>query len=374
MKSIFIVFGLSALAIVSFNTASCAFQVSDFSEEVERSIHDRLEYGKYVSIMIGIVDTEGSRYYSYGTVSPTSDKAADEKSVYEIGSITKVFTTILLADMAQKGELRLDDPIERYLPDHVEAPTRNGHSITLAHLATHTSGLTRMPDNFAPTNVSNPWSDYSISQLYKALSNYTLQRDIGEDSEYSNYGFALLGTILTLRSGMTYGELIKLHIADEIGLKDTGTLLTPNMQERLVKGHRGGVEVPNWSRQVYGHGGLISTAKDLLRFVAANAGLIDTPLYSAMQLTHQPVALFGAKKMAPSLGWEVRTKDKITVIYHDGSTGGYKSFAGFLKGGKKGVIVLTNSKGSVVDLGRHLIHPSFALKDIDYLIKKSGNL
>ena len=127
-----------------------AFQISDFSEEVARNIHERIEYGKYVSIMVGIVDTAGPRYYSYGTVSPTSNKTPDENSVYEIGSITKVFTTILLADLVQKGELRLDDPIERFLPDNVETPTRNGYSIRLAHLATHTSELARMPDNFAP--------------------------------------------------------------------------------------------------------------------------------------------------------------------------------------------------------------------------------
>ena len=124
LKSPFIVFCLGTLAIVSFNRALYAFQVSDFAEEIERNIHERLEYGKYVSIMVGIVDTEGPRYYSYGTVSPTSNKTPDENSVYEIGSITKVFTTILLADLMQKSEIRLDDPIERYLPNHVETPQK----------------------------------------------------------------------------------------------------------------------------------------------------------------------------------------------------------------------------------------------------------
>ncbi len=184
-----------------------ADQTLGIPANVRETIRFRVEHGYNVGIIVGIVDPNGTRYYSYGKTAVSGSQRLDETSVFEIGSITKVFTTIILADMAEGGKVDLDDPIEKYLPKSVRVPTRKGQSITLAHLATHTSSLPRMPDNFLPSDANNPYADYSVEQMYEFLSGYTLQRDIGAQYEYSNYGGGLLGHILALRSGMSYEEL-----------------------------------------------------------------------------------------------------------------------------------------------------------------------
>ena len=161
-----------------------------------------------------------------------------------------------------------------------------------------------MPDDFTLANNV----DYAVEQMYEFLSHHTLRRDIGAEYEYSTYGVGLLAHILTLRSAMSYEELVRRRIGDVIGLEDTRITLTPAMQRRLAKGHFLGFEMPNWDAPptLAGAGGLRSTARDMLRFLAANMGLEETPLYAAMQLTHQPRIEAGGAGMHVGLGWRMR--------------------------------------------------------------------
>ena len=342
-----------------------AQQAADLPDAVKESIHQRVDYSTDVGIVVGIIDEAGPRYYSYGRLAVSNDQPPDEHTVFEIGSISKVFTAILLADMAEHGELALDDPIQQYLPDDVTAPTRNGQSITLAHLSTHTSGLARMPDNFAPANPSNPYADYTIEQLYDFLGRYTLPRDIGAEYEYSNLAVGLLGQLLARRAGMDYEGLVKARLTDALGMTETGITLTPAMQDHLATGHANGIEVENWDiPTLAGAGALRSTAHDMLRFLAANMGLTETPLYAAMQTTHQTRVENAAGGMDVGLGWHIRKSDAAETVWHNGGTGGYRTFAGFVKGGNKGVVVLTNSTRGADDIGFHLLDPSFPLQPV----------
>src|SRR5207247_418034 len=145
---------------------------------------------------------------SYSKPNKTGDKAVNGDSVFEIRSVSKVFTATLLADMVERGEVSLSDPISKYLPTSLKTPTRNGKEITLLDLSTQTSGLPRLPDNLAPKNPLNPYADYSVEQMYAFLSRYTLTRDIGSKYEYSNLCVGLLGHILALRAGTDYETLV----------------------------------------------------------------------------------------------------------------------------------------------------------------------
>ena len=118
----------------------------------------------------------------------------DGDTVFEIGSITKVFTSLILADMVERGEVKLDDPVSKFLPASVTVPSRNGRQITLLDISMQISGLPRMPNNMKPADPENPYADYDPAKLYEFLSGYTLQRDIGEKYEYSNLAVGLLGT------------------------------------------------------------------------------------------------------------------------------------------------------------------------------------
>jgi len=196
--------------------SACQAQITN---EVTSNIRLRVDNGTNTGIVVGIIDADGPHYYSFGVKSLKSNEAVDEYSVFEIGSISKTFTGIILADMVLNDEMNLDDPLQKYLPEGITAPTRNGESIKLVQMANHTSSLPRMPDNFKPANPANPFADYSEKQLYDFLDNYELTRDIGSQYEYSNYAAGLLGHIMATMRGVTYEELMIDVIAGAIGSK-----------------------------------------------------------------------------------------------------------------------------------------------------------
>jgi CubicO group peptidase (beta-lactamase class C family) len=344
--------------------ANATAQQVEITEEIRASIRARVDNHYEVGVVVGVIDDRGPRYYGYGETSFGNGRTPDENTVFEIGSITKVFTSTLLADLVQRGDLTLDTPIEDLLPANVTAPTRGGRSITLRSLATHSSGLPRLPGNLAPANPSNPYADYTVEQLYDFLSGHELARDIGAQYEYSNLGAGLLGHLLALRHGSTYERAIEERIAQPLGMRDTRVALTPSMTSRLALGHAGTTPVPNWDiPTLAGAGALRSTARDMLTFLAANAGLSETPLSPALHATHEPQAPAGPN-MQVALGWHVRTGENGETVWHNGGTGGYRTWAGFRPTERVGVVVLTNTSTSADDIGFHMLDPSFPLTEV----------
>jgi len=268
-------------------TLSCvsAFPQVPSDTEIRKILSDRVGAANNgTGIVVGVVDANGRRVVSYGSLAKNDTRKLDGDTVFEIGSMTKVFTSLVLMDMARKGEVALNDPIAKYLPPSVKVPERNGRQITLADLSTQSSGLPRLPTNLKPKDDNNPYADYTVQDLYDFLSGYKLTRDIGSLYEYSNLGVGLLGHVLTLRAGMSYEAMVRSRVCDPLGLKDTRVTLTPEMKARLAVGHNGGLaEVANWDiPTLAGAGALRSTANDMLTFLAANLGFVQTPLAGAM--------------------------------------------------------------------------------------------
>ena len=348
--------------LVGFNPI-CQAQETPISDKVKENIKSRVDNGINVGIVVGIITSNRTTFYSYGVKSLESNEVVDENSVFEIGSISKTFTGILLADMDLKGELNLDDPLQELLPVGITAPTRNGESIKLVNMSNHTSSLPRMPNNFAPTNPANPYVDYSEKQLYDFLDGYKLTRDIGSEYEYSNYAAGLLGHVLATKSQMTYEELMVEVIAKPLRLKNTRIVFTPKMKKNLAMGHSNGVEVENWDlTTLAGAGAIRSTAVDMLKYLAANMGIEKINLYPSMQLAHKNSRSEGSSPIV-GLGWHTMVRDETEIIWHNGGTGGYRTFAGFIKEGDKGVVVLSNSNASVDDIGIHLLHQASPLNN-----------
>ena len=199
-----------------------------------KEIHDMLVnyidvQHKSHGIVVGVITKRGREIIAYGHFDGADSRVPDGDTVFEIGSISKVFTSLLLADMVVKGEVKLDDPISKYLPASINAPTRNGKQITLLDLATHYSGLPRMP-------VGWTW-DYSPEQMFESLSHYQLTRDPGQKYEYSNYAVGLLGQILALRAGTDYETLLRTRITEPLGMQSTAIHLTPAMKANFTPGH-----------------------------------------------------------------------------------------------------------------------------------------
>ena len=313
-----------------------------------------------VGIVVGVIDPAGRRIVAYGSLNQGDPRPLNGDTIFEIGSFTKVFSSLLLADMFKSGEVALNDPISKYLPPGVKAPKHDGHAITLIDLSTHTSGLPRLPANLHPRDPQNPYADYTAADLYQFLSTYQLARDPGAQFEYSNLGGGLLGQLLALRAGTDYAALVRSRITGPLGMSSTGVTLTPDEKQRLAVGHNAGLKpVPNWDFQALaGAGALRSSANDMLTFLAAFLGYTKTPLAPAM------ASMLSVRRPAGPLGeiglaWLITKAAPHEIVWHNGGTFGYRSFIGFDPKTRAGVVVLSNTftAAGVDDIGMHLLDP-----------------
>lgn len=338
----------------------CSYAQPNLSNELSGNAKLRVANGQNIGMVIGLIDSSGVNYYSYGVKSLQTDDAIDEQTVFEIGSISKVFTGILLADQVRKGAMNLNDPIDLHLPDGIKSPTFSGVPIQLVHLSNHTSGLPRLPANFAPADLTNPYADYSQTQLYDFLSSYELTREAGSQYEYSNFGAGLLGHLLATKNDVGYEALMQEILAKPLGLEDTKIALSTGMEKNMATGHNMGYEVGNWDLPTLaGAGAIRSTASDLVKFLQFNMGLEAHDLYEAMRLSQQNSRTDGGLP-AVGLGWH-RAGANADIIWHNGGTGGFRSFIGFVESEKRGVVILTNSSASVDDLGFRILQPDAPL-------------
>ena len=313
--------------------------------------------------MVGVVEPGSRRVVGYGRFAADNPSEPDGDTIFEIGSITKVFTSIVLADLVAQGAVEFETPVQRLLGTGVRVPSRNGAEITLHHLTTHSSGLPRLPDNLDPGDPANPFADYTVAQLYAFLSSHELVRDIGETVEYSNLGVGLLAHALAFADGTDYETLVSTRILEPLGMLDTSISLTPSRLARLAPGHDRALKpVSQWDiPALAGAGALRSTVNGLLTFVEANLGLRESPLHEAMAETHRPRRAYPAPNMEVGLGWILRNEHGRTVVWHGGGTGGYSSFLGFDPASGTGVVVLSNTASSVDDLGFYLLDSRFEL-------------
>lgn len=311
---------------------------------IEASIQEYLEASEAVGAAVGVIDQGKIQFFYYGKKSIHHGEPISENTIFEIGSITKVFTTLILMDMATNDDVKLDEPIETYLPD-IKIPEFEGKKITLRHLATHHSGLPSLPDNFNPKNLMNPYEDYTTGNLYHFLSHYNLQRAPEERFEYSNVGFGLLGHILSKKAGVEYEELVRKRICEKIGMKNTAITLSSQMEKHFAKGHHQKEEMPHWDiPTLAGAGALRSNIKDMTQFLAASMGLLKNSPISDLLKQCQKKQYESEQILGDiGLGWIISHPNKADIIWHNGGTGGFKTFLGFNPKTQKGIVVLLNS-------------------------------
>jgi len=307
-------------------------------------------------IAVGITDAAGHRVTGRG---PAGAAAFDGTTLFEIGSMSKVFTSLLLADMVQRGEVALDDPAEKYLPTGAKMPMRGGRKITLGDLATHRSGLPRLPDNLSFADPTNPYADYSQANLLDFLGRYELTRDIGSQFEYSNLGVGLLGYLLARRAGTDYETLLKQRITIPLGMRDTTITLTPAQKARFATGHDQYMRSTSaWDLPTLaGAGAIRSTANDLLIFLDASIGTKPSPLTPAMKAMLSKRWPGVSPRVATGLGWMVLTTPPGDIVFHDGGTGGFRTVMAYDPAKRRGTVVLTNAaiEESISDIAFHLL-------------------
>jgi CubicO group peptidase (beta-lactamase class C family) len=285
----------------------------------------------------------------------------NQNTLFNLGSIWKTVTTLLLADMATQGIVNLNDPIDKYLPANVKVPEFNGTRITLEDLATHTSGLPEWPSNIwlnGKVGTLNP--HYDATLLYQALSNTKLTREPGSKFQYSSFGIGLLGHILSLKAGIPYEQLVKERILNVLGMNDTKiTLSQSDIKNRFPVGHMGGKEIstPTIPVIMADVGAYRSTAADMLKYVSANLGFLHTKLDNAIQLQHliihsiMPAANQINYSEYIALGWRILTNFGTETITHTGAINGWNANVAFTPAKQIGVVSLCSCDAADADMG-----------------------
>lgn len=324
-------------------------------KRVDSAARNYIQKGNTVGLSIGIIRNGVVHTYNYGETAAGNNQLPEVNSIYEIGSITKTFTATLLAYYANEGKLKLTDPITKYLPDSVSA-NKELQGINLEMLSNHTSGLSRLPDNFEfhSSDPHDPYKDYTKKHLYEYLKTCKLNNKPGESYVYSNFGVGLLGSILEQVSGKTFEEMVKEVIRTPLGMQNTEQHLTVAQRSRFVTAYNeDGKAASPWTFQVLAAcGALRSTLEDMLLYLKANMTPSQTELSRAIELTHK---ITYNKDIKLGLGWHMITVEGVQYYFHDGATYGSSSFLAFNIEKKLGLVVLSNSAISTNDLGVSLI-------------------
>lgn len=342
-------------AALLFSTTSVAAGAADDAQALLRA----RTVAPGVAIVVARIARDGTTTFEEaGTLA--GGQPANEHTLFEIGSVTKTFTATILASMVLDGSVKLDDPVQKYLPTGVHVPTRDGKAITLLDLADQHSGLPRMPDNWHPRDFEDPYIDYGVTQLYAYLNKASLTRDPGAQFEYSNLGLGLLGTALANRAGTSYTALLRKRVLDPLGMRETTIELNAAQRARFATGHTAdGDPAKPWNFAAFaGAGAIRSTVADMAKYV--RCGLGQGPLARACLFAQKPRSSFSGNQIG--LVWW--TDDVTHVTHHGGDTAGYHASVALAPDRSRGIVVLTNGGLSVDDLATHFIDLSIAVATI----------
>jgi serine-type D-Ala-D-Ala carboxypeptidase/endopeptidase len=341
---------IAILALVAASASIVQAATVPPDREIGKLIEDRVGMQRWATgIVVGITSPQGRRVLSHGTFAVDDPRRVDGQTVFEVASLTKIFTALLLADMAQQGRIALNDPAAKCLPAEVTLPVSNGRQITFADLATHTSGLPLRPTNLASQSALDRYAGYTVTQMYAALSSYTLESVPGARFEYSNWGYGLLGHALAGCAGKEYATLLEKRITTPLAMHDTVFRPTAAMKRRLAGGHDH--RLTPVANQSFGAldpaGGLYSTADDLLTFLEALLGRKNSALAPAMsQLTtvHRPTDEDGTQI---ALGWRISTQGTQRIIWSNGRANGYRSYMAYDPDAAIGVVAFANAATNI---------------------------
>ncbi len=320
-------------------------------------------------IVVGIVSPAGKRVIARGTSGRADAAALSGEAVFEIGSITKVFTSLLLADMVRRGEVHLDDSVSSYLP--VKVGAGSARTITLADLATHTAGFPLWPSGVPATREGAlSMATYTVEQLYEYLASLEIPADVGTRWAYSNVDAGVLGLALARRSGLTYGALLESRITRPLQMKSTGLTAvhgpaegghSADLASPMAVGHDAASKpAPPWNVPALASAGsLVSSVNDMLTFLAS----FGEPSVSSAALPTMLATRRTGPGIPQALGWWIVAtgpSDK-GILVHDGGTLGFASSVAYDPETHVGVVVLSNSVAAVGDIARHILRPIIPL-------------
>ncbi|BBO36577.1 serine hydrolase domain-containing protein [Lacipirellula parvula] len=335
-------YALLLVAIVASLAPSRATAQHVTDEWVEQMAAPLIEHHVVDGISIGYI--EGDRYGIVHLGNATrSGKNADNLTLYELGSITKVFTSLLLADAVAQGKIDLNEPAVAENAAGIRLPSHDGAPIKWIDLSTHRAGLPKLPANLAPADPKNPYRDYTPAQAAEFVNGFTLPRAPGEAMEYSNFGASLLGYLLAQQAGKSYQELLNERIAGPLKMTDVAVELSDAQAKRLATPHdRVGSPTPAWTRTDFiGSGGIHANMRDMLRFAKAQLEPPAGPVGEAIELAWKQQRDADKSGPAIGLGWMIAGDGQ--TRWHNGGTGGTRTAIFINRELKAAAIVLCNT-------------------------------
>jgi serine-type D-Ala-D-Ala carboxypeptidase/endopeptidase len=327
-------------------------------DDLKHALTAQLAPDTGVGVTIGVVEHGVRKIFSYGAVKPDS--------VFEIGSVTKTFTGLALAQMVEQKKVKLDEPVRALLPNRTVAAPASGAEITLLDLSAQRSGLPRLPDNMKPADMTNPYADYDAKALYTFVASHGVAMPDKAVFGYSNLGVGLLGQALADRAGSTYEALIQKEILAPLAMRETAIKLTPALTKRFVSGHaEGNKPQRGWDfAALAGAGAIRSTAADMLTYLEAQLHP-DRVTGKTAEAKTLPAALAASHEVRAeaSAGLHIALNwfrvDESGSYWHNGATGGFSSFAMFDPANDFAVIVLFNRSVDdgpfADDLAKHIV-------------------
>lgn len=339
---------LILILLLSFN-----FGVCQIPELLKQEIRYRVKNQINPSIAVGLTDSTGTHFYVHGWSDVKQQIKADKNTLYELGSVTKAFTGLLLAKFAVQDSLNLLTPVDEFLPDSISLKDKKGNQVTLKSLATHSSGLPRLPSNLNVSDQFDPYANYDQISMYSFLKHYT-PRTVGKNFVYSNLGFGLLGDVLSRYKQTPYRNLLQDQILNPLELKNTYFKVPGTQKSHLAKGYLGTEEVPLWQFKVMdAAGGLKASIGDLHKFGQHFIGNLSS--FAKIDSTATKSYFTDENGNHYGLGWFIGEQE---IVFHGGGTGGFRSFIGVDLQNKRVISVMSNSgSSSIEDLAQYLIDP-----------------
>jgi len=350
--------------LATFLSMSCASPRAPLiSGDVAAQLDSRMAAGLNPGFVVGISEGGETQWHSTGFSRLPGGEPPTPDTWFEIGSITKAFTGLLLADMIVRGEVSLDDSVGGLLPPEAPTPAQQTAAITLRQLATHRAGLPSIPGNLSLRNTGDPYAAYGLPELWIALS-----RKPGPGGyDYSNFGAGLLGQLLAVRASRPYAELLQARLLDPLGLKDVAFDLGDSEATLMAVGHSGLESGKRWHFDALAPAGaLLATPRALLRFAQLNAAG-TSPLAEAMRLSHARLDEAGSPAMSVGMLWHRLETPRAAIVWHNGGTGGFRTFCGFVEGTDRCVVLLTNSDQGADEIAFHLLDPGLPLPEFSFV-------
>ncbi|MFN8251536.1 MAG: serine hydrolase domain-containing protein [Ferruginibacter sp.] len=329
--------------------------LTDQDKKLDEFIQRFMFESQAVGLSMGVLKDGKPFFYNYGETVKGNKQLPTNKNLYEIGSVTKTFTGILLAKAVTEGKIKLSDPVNLYLPKDAAWLVSGNDTARIVHLSNHTSGILPLPDNFDMTNMENPYKDYGEDKLLAYLKTAQLQRRPGEKFEYCNLGVGMLGYILSKIYKMPYEAMVTTFITSKAGMHDTREFLQRQDSALMVQGYNDAVQKQGpWDFKVLtAAGSLRSNTADMLKYAMLNLHSNDTALQKAITLSHQ--VTYDAGKQKVGLNWFVQNWGWGDIYFHGGATGGYRSFFAVNPATKNAVVLLCNTFVNVDEAGVKLL-------------------